>query len=307
MRKVSSLPLLTAFLLLFMAASIPVPVHNTLKAEQKKIILLNADTIEGGETASNGTPQPFRSVIGNVRFLHGTITLACDRATEYGAEKKITLSGNIVITDNKVEVRADNGVYYPDTEQGELTGNVRGRMLDGSLIAKAHKAVIEKKNDRIWLYEDAIAWGKNEQLSGDIIMVHVKESGGAKKKQTIDEVQAHRNALLAARDTLSTNPRLYNQMSGEKMVIAMTDNAKLSGVTVTGQAESLFHLYNEKNEPSGINYSSGKIIRMFFIDGKLDRVKVTGNVEGKQYPDSYRGNRKINLKKFVWREQEKPF
>lgn len=246
-------------------------------------------------------------MIGNVRFLHGTITLACDRATEYGAEKKITLSGNIVITDNKVEVRADNGVYYPDTEQGELTGNVRGRMLDGSLMAKARKAVIEKKNDRIWLYEDAIAWGKNEQLSGDIIMVHVQESGEAKKRQTIDEVQVHRNALLAARDTLSTNPPLYNQMSGAKMVIMMNDNAKLSNVTVTGQAESLFNLYNEKNEPSGINYSSGKMIRMFFMDGKLDRVKVTGNVEGKQYPDSYRGNSKINLRKFVWREREKPF
>lgn len=299
--------MLTAFLLLFMAASVPVTVHNTLQAEQKKIILLNADTIEGGETASDGAPQPFRSVIGNVRFLHGTITLACDRATEYGAEKKITLSGNIVITDNKVEVRADNGVYYPDTEQGELTGNVRGRMLDGSLMAKARKAVIEKKNDRIWLYEDAIAWGKNEQLSGDIIMVHVQESGEAKKRQTIDEVQVHRNALLAARDTLSTNPPLYNQMSGAKMVIMMNDNAKLSNVTVTGQAESLFNLYNEKNEPSGINYSSGKMIRMFFMDGKLDRVKVTGNVEGKQYPDSYRGNSKINLRKFVWREREKPF
>ena len=298
--------MLTAFLLIFMAASVPVTVHNTLQAEQKKIILLNADTIEGGETASDGAPQPFRSVIGNVRFLHGTITLACDRATEYGAEKKITLSGNIVITDNKVEVRADNGVYYPDTEQGELTGNVRGRMLDGSLMAKARKAVIEKKNDRIWLYEDAIAWGKNEQLSGDIIMVHVQESGGAKKRQTIDEVQVHRNALLAARDTLSTNPPLYNQMSGAKMVIMMNDNAKLSNVTVTGQAESLFNLYNEKNEPSGINYSSGKMIRMFFMDGKLDRVKVTGNVEGKQYPDSYR-NSKINLRKFVWREREKPF
>ena len=68
-----------------------------------------------------------------------------------------------------------------------------------------------------------------------------------------------------------------------------------------------YHLYNEKNEPSGINYSSGKMIRMFFMDGKLDRVKVTGNVEGKQYPDSYRGNSKINLRKFVWREREKPF
>lgn len=51
--------MLTAFLLLFMAASVPVTVHNTLQAEQKKIILLNADTIEGGETASDARRNPF--------------------------------------------------------------------------------------------------------------------------------------------------------------------------------------------------------------------------------------------------------
>ena len=46
---------------------------------------------------------------------------------------------------------------------------------------------------------------------------------------------------------------------------------------------------------------------MFFIGGILKRVKVTGNVEGKQYPESFRGDKKINLSKFEWREKENPF
>jgi hypothetical protein len=91
------------------------------------------------------------------------------------------------------------------------------------------------------------------------------------------------------------------------MVISMDDRAKLSDVTVTGQAESLYHLYDEESRPSGINYSSGNSIRMFFVDGKLDRAKVTGNVEGRQYPEEYRGNPKVDLQKFVWRERERPF
>ncbi|MBM3163793.1 MAG: hypothetical protein FJZ79_10955 [Chlorobi bacterium] len=307
MRKsVSSLQLLAAMLLI-LAASVPVPLHNTLRADKKKIILLNADTIEGGQTLSGGAPQPYRSVVGNVRFQHGNTRLSCDRATEFEEEKKIVLSGNILITDTEMEVYADNGVYYPDREHGELTGNVRGRMRDNSLMARARKAVVEKRQNRLWLYDDAVAWGRNEQLSGDILMVHVKESGGVNKRQQVDEVQAHRNALLAARDTLSADLPVYNQMSGAKMVITMNGQSKLSGVTVTGQAESLYHLYDEKNQPNGINYSSGNMIRMFFDDGKLDRATVTGNVEGKQYPESYRGNPKINLRKFVWREGEKPF
>ncbi len=75
----------------------------------------------------------------------------------------------------------------------------------------------------------------------------------------------------------------------------------------SGQAELLYHLYNEKRLPSGINYSSGDMIRMFFTDGSLNRVMVTGNVEGKQYPERFRGESSINLAKFAWREQENPF
>lgn len=296
--------LFTALLLFLTAMSFPV--HNTLQAEKKKIILLNADTIEGGENVSGDARQTYRSAVGNVRFLHGTVTLACDRATEFESEKKVVLSGNIVITDNDIEIRADNGVYFPDNEQGELTGNVRGRMRDGGIMARARKAVLENSENRLWLYDEAIAWGKNEQLSGDIIMVHTKKRTG-KEGRYVDEIQVHRNALLAARDTLSTSPALYNQLSGNRMVISMDDRAKLSDVTVTGQAESLYHLYDEESRPSGINYSSGNSIRMFFVDGKLDRAKVTGNVEGRQYPEEYRGNPKVDLQKFVWRERERPF
>ncbi|MCF8215541.1 MAG: hypothetical protein K9I59_01690 [Chlorobium sp.] len=301
-----SIPLLTTWILLLATALAPVSVHNTLRAEKKKIILLNADTIEGVETASGSEPQSCRSVIGNVRFRHGTLTLACDRATEFETEKKIVLFGNIVIIDNDVEIHADNGVYFPDNEHGELTGNVRARMLNGSLMARARKAVMENRKNRLWLYDDAIAWGKTERLSGDIIMVHTKKAAGD-GKQYVDEVQVHRNTLLAARDTLSLSPVLYNQLSGNRMVISMNDRGKLSDVIVTGQAESLYHLYDEGNKPTGINYSSGNSILMLFIEGRLIKAKVTGNVEGRQYPGRYRGDPKINLPGFVRKEPERPF
>ena len=91
------------------------------------------------------------------------------------------------------------------------------------------------------------------------------------------------------------------------MVIRLKDGKKIAGITLSGQAESLYHLYNEQRQPSGINYSSGDMIRMFFSGGALGSVKVTGNVEGKQYPESFRGNAKINLSKFAWRDRENPF
>ncbi len=277
--------------------------YNTLRAEKKKIILQHADTIEGGETDAG----PYRSVIGNVVFLHDNITLKCDRAINYEHENKIVLTGNVFITDNTVEMLSDNGVYYTDRQIGELVGNVRGRMLDNSLAGKSKKAVVNKTTSQVWLNDDAIAWHNQQQISGDIIQLHLKDPDTGKKRKTIDEIQVLGNAFFASRDTLSLLPIVYDQFSGKKMVILLNDNSKITGITLTNQAESLYHLYNQDSRPSGINYSSGDLIQMFFSRGILKRVKVTGNVEGKQYPESFLGDKKINLSKFVWRDNENPF
>ncbi len=301
MRTVCSPPLFTALLLLFLAVSVTVPIHNTLLAEQKKIILNHADTIEGSEEG-----EGYQSVIGNVEFQDGTMTLRCDRATNYEGEHKIVLTGNISITDNAFAIYGDSGVYFTDRQNGEIKGNVRGRMLDNSLFGKSRRAVVNKAKSEVWLYDDAIAWHQQQQISGDIILLHFS-GAGSHKKQTIDELQVHNNAFFASTDSLSRSPVVYDQFSGKKMIIRLKEGKKIAGITLTGQAESLYHLYNEKKQPSGINYSSGDMIRMFFADGILGSVKVTGNVEGKQYPESFRGNPKINLSKFEWREQENPF
>jgi len=306
MRKISGFRFSRSFLtacMLLLAILLPDLNHYTLRAEKKKIILQQADTIEGGKTDGGS----YRSVIGNVVFLDGDITLKCDRATDYEEGNKIVLKGNVFISDNTFEIFSESGVYYPDRQIGELSGSVRGRMLNNSLFGKSKKAVYNKLASQLWLYDDAIAWHDRQQVSGDIILLHLKESGGSGKRKTIDEMQVHGNAFFAAQDTVSTSPVVYDQLSGKKMFILLNDRSKITGITVNREAEILYHLYDETRKPSGINYSSGDVIRMFFKDGTLSRVKITDNVEGKQYPESFRGKESINLSKFKWRERENPF
>jgi lipopolysaccharide export system protein LptA len=303
MRRAISITLLTATILTLQIIIQPALIHNTLHAEKKKIILQHADVIEGGESEAGS----YRSVIGNVVFLHDNLTLKCDRATSYEQENKIVLTGNVFMTDNTVEIFGENGVYYTDRQLGELNGNVRGRMLDNSLVAKSKKAVVNKITSQIWLYDEAIAWHERQQISGDTILLHLKEIGAGGKRKSIDEIQVLGNAFFAAQDTLSLSPVVYDQFSAKKMIILLNEKSKLTGITLTTQAESLYHLYNNEQKPSGINYSSGDLMRMFFTAGVLKRVKVIGNVEGKQYPESFRGDKKINLPKFEWREKENPF
>ena len=304
MRKNFSVTICIATALLILQTIMsPVLDGNALRAEEKRVVLEHADIIEGGEGAMGG----YRSVIGNVLFRNGSMTLRCDRATEYEQAKRIVMQGNVVITDNTVEIYGDNGIYYLDREIGELTGNVRGRVTSSTLSGVARKAVFNKGANEISLYDDAIAWHEQQQISGEIIVMHIREQSEQSKRKTIDKVEVTENAFFAARDTLSVSPVVYNQFSGKKMVILLGDDSTITSITLTGQAESLYHLYENNRKPSGINYSSGKSIRLYFADGNLKRVKMIGNVEGKQYPESLRGEKSINLPKFVWREDKQPF
>lgn len=302
-KKISVTICIATALMILQTIMCPVLVCNALRAEEKKIVLEHADTIEGGEGGSGA----FRSVIGNVLFRNGTMTLRCDRATEYGQEKRIVLKGNVVITDNTIEIYGDNGLYYTDSEIGELTGNVRGRVISSPLSGVARRAVFNNGTSEISLYDDAIVWHEQKQISGDCIVMHIREQAKQVKRKTIDKVEVTENAFFAARDTLSVSPVVYNQFSAKKMMILLGKESKITGITLTGQAESLYHLYDNNRKPSGINYSSGKSIHMIFADGKLKQVKLIGNVEGKQYPESLKGEKSINLLKFVWREDKKPF
>jgi lipopolysaccharide export system protein LptA len=293
-----------AFLLALLAVPAPGLTDNTASTGKKKTVLEHADTIEGGEsTDATGKVEPFRSANGNVLIRQGTITLSCDRAIDYPESDRIILKGNIVIKDNTVESYGDQGVYHPEPETGGLSGNVRGRVLKDSLVAKAKRSTFNLMDNELWLFDDAIAWHHGRQLSGDIIRLHMKEVDGRKK---VDEIRVRGHAFFAARDTLATGKPLFDQLSGDFIQVTLDDRSRLTGVTVTTKGKSLYHIYDNRNQPAGVNYTSGNLLRMYFREGKLSRIRVTGAPLGKQYPDSMRENKEIDLPGFSWREKEMP-
>ncbi|WP_157858193.1 OstA-like protein [Pelodictyon luteolum] len=331
MTRPGRLLILTASILLLQDAPLPGLHHNTAHAEKKKIILRHADTIEGGEDAGGS----FRAAIGNVLFEKDNLTLSCDRTTDYEGQDRIVMNGHVRISDGAKEIFGDDGVFHPSTDVCELHGNVRGRMLDNSMMVRSRKAVFNNQENRLWFYDNAIGWRYNEQVSGDILRIQFKpvdenapsKDGGGKQK--IDEMQVHGHAFYATRDTLTADPEGYDQLSGRHIVVLIGDDSKVKGVTVTKEAESLVHIYDndgmEKPDGSGkgnssdkgkgsddgakklsgINYSSGDRIKMIFKEGTLKKMNVTGNAEGTEYPPELRGS--VNLPKFKWREDERPF
>lgn len=305
MKGTKTLALVLLCLLLFQANdSILKLNHNTALAEKKKIILQQADKLQGGKKRSpTGRVEEVRSVSGNVVFVQENLLLTCDKATEFLESGIVQLRGNIFMTDRKLEVYCDDALYYPDTGIAELENNVKGRLLQNNLITKSERARIDNPGNQISIYKNAIAWQGERQLSGDSIAVQLRELN---KKKNIEKITVIGKAFLAARDTLDPSRQLYNQLSGKTMYIELDDQETVTGVQVDSQARSLYHTYDEDQTPTGINYSSGNRIVMSFTDGQLDRIAVSGNVEGKQYPNKLRGSRKVDLPGFRLRYDEKP-
>ncbi len=278
--------------------------YNTAYAEKKKIILRHADRLQGGEKLSPlGRIEEVRSVSGNVVFVHDKILLSCDQATEFLESGIVELRGDIYITDRKLEVSCDKALYNPETEIAELTGNVRSRLIESNVVTRSQRGRIDKPENRIWLYQDALAWQKEQQLSGDSIMVQLRDSHG---KKTVESITIRGNAFFTARDTLDLAKQLYHQLSGKTMVVRLSEEKKVTGIDVDSQAMSLYYAYDDDSSPLGVNFSSGNRIVMMFEKGKLDRIKVIGNVEGKQYPNKLRGDPAINLPGFRLRFAERP-
>ena len=305
MKGIKTLACTLLSLLLFQASDAIMGLnHNTACAEKMKIILQQADRLQGGEDRSpTGRIEPVRSVSGNVVFTHENMLLTCDRATEFLESGVVELRGNIFMTDRKLEVYCEKALYYPNTGIAELEDNVRSRVLENNLITKSKRGLINNPENQIWIYTDATAWQGERQLSGDSIRVQLKELNGSK---SVESITVSGDAFFAARDTLDLTQHLYNQLSGKTMLITLDEQEKVTGIQVDSQARSLYYGYDSGSSPAGINYSSGNTIVMSFAEGKLNRITVSGNVEGKQYPNKLRGNAKINLPGFRLRFDERP-
>jgi len=304
MHKVLSIILLSALALVLQTTLLTSLESNKLHAEKRKITLQHADTIEGGAAAG----ESFRSVTGNVVFRHGNLVLKCQSATDDQRENRILLKSDLVFSDGTVELYGDTGIYEPERGVGELRGNVRGRLANNALTGKAGRAVLNRQTNQITLFDDVIVWQDGRQISGErAVLSFTNASGGDGNQKRLETIAVHGHAFFAAQEQPAAVPTVYDQFSAKTMLIRLDATSRITDITLNGQAESLYHLHDEQQQPSSINYSSGDMMRLIFKSGKLTQVTVTGNVEGKQYPTHFRGDQSINLPDFAWREKENPF
>ncbi|ACF13260.1 hypothetical protein Ctha_0792 [Chloroherpeton thalassium ATCC 35110] len=177
------------------------------------------------------------------------------------------------------------------------------RIWRGHLVAKSKRAKYMIDEKKIILTGKPIIWFENTEATGDSIEVKLKKTNAG--RVLVEKIFFYTDSFLASKDSLGGALKKFNQLSGINMVMTFDDSLRLTRTDVYQQARSLYYLY-DKETPNGANYSSGDEINIFFEQNQVARIKITGGVEGVQYPEQTVITKDLNLPNFKWRASEKP-
>lgn len=136
---------------------------------QDKIELKNADRLTG-KVINN---QNVREAIGNVKFIHGNVTVYCNTAIQYFDANKIELIGNVKIFQDTLALYTEKSIYY---------GNEKTAYCESGITLKDPNATIRSDNG-VYFFNEAKAIFKN-----DVIIINPEY------KITSDELIYHRKS-----------------------------------------------------------------------------------------------------------------
>jgi lipopolysaccharide export system protein LptA len=172
--------------------------------------------------------------------------------------------------------------FQDTTDRFVAIDNVR--MVRNDLSSRSGMATYYMHKDKITLQTHPIIWSGGNQITGDSIRVLMEN----KKLRSLWV----KNRAMAISSVDTTLANRFNQLTGRELTMYFRAD-KLDQVDVKKNATSLYYLF-DNNEPNGANKSSGDRIVIDFIDGKVDRIKVVGGVQGQYFPEKLILNHEID-------------
>ncbi len=251
---------------------------------------------------------------GKVHMVDSTSSIVCNQLTNLEQESKSVAVGNVSVVNlaNAATIFGDTLVHFEKSRSSIVTSNPRLIQIDTSssgkidtlvvisrimesyqdslerfvaidsvkmarseLSASAGRIIFYNKKDLIILQHHPIVWQTTSQITGDSIVVGLKN-------RRLNTVFVKGHAVAISRSDSTYHDR-YNQMTGREMTMYFS-NDELSRVFVNNNATSMYYLFDD-NKPDGANKSSGDNITMDFLLGKIDRIKIVGGVLGQYYPE----------------------
>jgi hypothetical protein len=200
-----------------------------------------------------------------------------EKDTMYMHGKKIIVSGP---EENRI-IRAFNNV----------------RFYKSDMSGKCDSLHSSTKSNLTQLIGKPILWNNQNQMTGDLMHLI-----GNSKTEKLDSLKVLNNAFIIQKDSLSKNG--YNQIKGQNLFGRFVDQ-KLKEVDIIKNAESIYYIYNDKNEFVGIRKSVCSRINAEMTDNKIETMTGYNNAESNIYPEEEFPENARRLRGFIWRGDER--
>jgi len=120
-----------------------------------------------------------------------------------------------------------------------------------------------------------VLWYDVTQLTGDSVAILLNDN-------QLDKIEVYGNGFI-----LSSNPDYqtrFDQISGDQVTIYF-DTSGINNTDVVGNVLSIYYSYEGK-DPNGLMKASSQKAKIFFVDDKVDEVKLYSNVLSEYHPEN---------------------
>ena len=199
----------------------------------------------------------------------------------------------------------DKDSVYIHAKRIMVTGKTGARIVRAYTGARIYKTDIQGKCDSIHssqttgltqLIGKPILWSGKSQMTGDHIQLLANT-----QTEKLDSLRVFDNAFLIEKDTLGEG---YNQVKGKPLKGKFKEN-KLNNVNLYQNTEVIYYVYDDQNNPAGINKSKCSQIRVdFTTNQQIETVIFYKDVDGGIYPEDKINKEELRFPNFNWRGDE---
>ena len=199
----------------------------------------------------------------------------------------------------------DKDSVYIHAKRIMVTGKTGARIVRAYTGARIYKPDIQGKCASILssqttgltqLIGRPILWSGKSQMTGDHIQLLANT-----QTEKLDSLRVFDNAFLIEKDTLGEG---YNQVKGKTLKGKFKEN-KLNNVNLYQNTEVIYYVYDDQNNPAGINKSKCSQIRVdFATNQQIETVIFYKDVDGGIYPEDKINKEELRFPNFNWRGDE---
>jgi len=173
------------------------------------------------------------------------------------------------------------------------------RIFSDSVQAVSDSMFYSFKDSVFRLYKDPVVWSKENQVTGDTILLFTKN-------KKADRFKVFENSLLVSK----VQGDFFNQVKSLRMDGYLTDGS-IDSVRARGFAECVYYIQNEDSSFTGVNQSSSDIMDIYFASDStggraLQRVVFRSAVKGTLWPMRAKTAEELRLQNFKWLDDRRP-